>query len=113
MGARAKRPAQTSQVCIQLFVFYITYSLARPSPSDAKYPIHLACLQCLQTLRKPMESSVPSSELLSKCPVVTLILKTMNLTTKTLASLNILEQGPRFCRFETRRGSRGAYFSSL
>jgi hypothetical protein len=72
--------------------------LARPSLSGAKYPIPLACLQYPQNLRKPMESSVPSSELPSKCPVVILILKTTNLTTKTLASLNNSEQGPRFCR---------------
>ena len=75
-----------------------THSLARLSLSDAKYPIHLACLQSPQNLRNLMESSVPSSELLSNCPVVILILKTSNLTTKTLASLNISEPGPRFYR---------------
>jgi hypothetical protein len=108
MGGKAERrtlrpsatvgKAQTSQVCIQPVCTVFTYSLlARPTPtrkpqSGAKYPIHwhLASLQCPQNLRKPMESSVPSR------PVVILILKT-NFTTKTLASLNNPEQGPRLC----------------
>lgn len=88
------RPARYVFSCLYLH----THSLARPSLSDAKFLIHLACLQYPQNLRKPMESSVPSSELPSKCPVVILILKTTNLMTKTLASLNNSEQGPRFCR---------------
>ena len=88
------KPARYVFSCLYLH----THSLARLSLSDAKYPIHLACLRSPQNLRNLMESSVPSSELLSNCPVVILILKTSNLTTKTLASLNISEPGPRFYR---------------
>jgi hypothetical protein len=88
------KPARYVFSCLYLH----THTLARPSLSGAKYPIHLACLRCPQDLQKLMESSVPSSELPSKCPVVTLTLKATNLATKTLASLNISGQGPRFCR---------------
>jgi hypothetical protein len=98
-GRRQSDPLKPARYVFSCFVFnMLTPSLARPSPNDAKYPIHLACLQSSQNLRKLMESSVPSSELPSKCPVVILILKSTNLATKTLASLNISEQGPRFCR---------------
>jgi hypothetical protein len=87
------KPAKYVFSCVYLH----THPLARASLSGVKYPIHLASLHP-QNLRKPMESSVPSSELLSRCPLVILVLKTTNLTTKTLASLNNSEQEPRFCR---------------
>lgn len=88
------KPARYVFSCVYLH----THSLTRASLNGAKYPIHLACLHCPQNLRKPMESSVPSSELPSRCPVVILILKTTNLMTKTSASLNNSEREPRFCR---------------
>ena len=99
-NGRKDKASRTNQPGMYVFscLYLHTQYLARPSLSDAKFLIHLACLQYPQNLRKPMESSVPSSELPSKCPVVILILKTTNLMTKTLASLNNSGQGPRFCR---------------
>lgn len=106
-GQRQNDPHKPARYVFSYFILYLLI-LVRSSPSGAKWR-HLARPQCRPNLQELMESSVPSSERSSRYLVTISILKSRSSAMKILALLSSSEQGSRFCRHWTRRGSRGAY----